>query len=168
MPHWVAQSSISKDSTLRIKAEISETKMCHQSGFPQRILTPNSNISDTWCVYGRWQDRDSCLLGAPQRTPAVHILAKSCKETSRPFRKHCYRKWLYQPWFIAAHFIPEAQKQWTFQESQIYLDTITLEKHCNCHISKCYCMEGNTRLTVEVTQQYTGKSFRTTTWPKQN
>lgn len=33
------------------------------------------------------------------------------------------------------------QKHWTFQESQIYLDTITLEKHCNCHIIKCHCME---------------------------
>lgn len=33
------------------------------------------------------------------------------------------------------------QKQWTFQESQIYLDTITLEKHCSYHVIKCYCME---------------------------
>lgn len=73
--------------------------------------------------------------------PQLLISWQSCEETSRPFRKHCYRKWLYQPWFIAAHFIPEAQNPWALQESQIYLDTIALEKHCNCPIIVCYRME---------------------------
>lgn len=79
-------------------------KRCVTSQDSHTEKNPNMNISDTLCVYGRWQDRDSCVLRAPQRTLAAHILAESCKETSRPFRKHWYRKWLYQPWFISTFY----------------------------------------------------------------